>query len=169
GPEAPSPLADGILALGVNLNLETCFVTRLLGRVTGDEPGRVLQELRTLSAGAETLEDWLNIHEYLVSTLRRFQGDVAPLSRFSAGIVRPFELAGGENPFVTWHRMASERVRRLRCVFEDTDMIDGPLRELRLRNLDERILGAAYREDSIVTERGTDHFDLIGTDLILRH
>src|SRR5690606_25663388 len=91
------------------------------------------------------------------------------LSRFSAGIVHPFERAAGENPLVAWYRSSSERVRRLRCVLEDTEMVNGPLRELRLRNLDERIFGAAYREDSIVTEPGTDHFDLIGTDLILRH
>lgn len=167
-PGDPPPLADGIVALGVNLSLETCFVTRLLSRVTGDEPDGVLRELRALSAGAETLEDWLNIHEYLVTTLRKFQGDVGALRRFSTGIVSPFE-SDGETPFVAWHRGAGERVERLRCVLEDTMMVDAPLRQLRLRNLDERIFGAGYREDSIIIEPGTDHFDLIGADLVVRH
>jgi hypothetical protein len=48
-------------------------------------------------------------------------------------------------------------------------MLNRPLRELRLRNLDERLLGASYRDDSIVTEPGTDHFDLVQPDLVLRH
>jgi hypothetical protein len=47
-------------------------------------------------------------------------------------------------------------------------MLNQPLRELRLRNLDERIFGPRYREDSIVTEPGTDHFDLVRPELVLR-
>jgi serine/threonine protein kinase/esterase/lipase len=167
-PGDPPRRADGIVALGANVTLETCFVTRLLDQVTGDDPQRVLAALRTLVPRAETLDDWLNIHEYLVTTLRKFQGTVAPLRRFSADIVRPFESAG-RSPFVTWLRVGSERVRRLRCVLEDIDMVNRPLRELRLRNLDEDVFGPHYREDSIVTEPGTDHFDLVGTGLILRH
>jgi hypothetical protein len=163
----PRPLVDGLLAIGANLSLETCFVTRLLSRLDSADPRRVLEDLRSLGDGAGTLDDWLNVHEYLVATLRKFHGDVGPLRRFSADIVRPF--AEGERPFAAWFRAASERVRRLRCVFEDTEMIDTPLRELRLRNLDERILGARYHEDSIVTESGTDHFDLIEPELVLRH
>lgn len=65
--------------------------------------------------------------------------------------------------------VAGERVRCLRCVLEDTDMVNRPLRELRLRNLDEGIFGPRYQEDTIVTEPGTDHCDLIGPGLILRH
>jgi serine/threonine protein kinase len=168
GAREPRPPVDGALALGANLSLETCFVTRLLGGVHVDDPQLTLEVLRSLGAGADTLHDWLNIHEYLVTTLRKFGGDIAPLRRYSAAIVQPF-AAGGESPFATWYRAASGRVRRLCCVFEETEQIDRPLRELRLRNLDERILGAHYRDDSVVTEPGTDHFDLIRPDLVLRH
>jgi serine/threonine protein kinase len=167
-PPTDGPLVDGVLALGANLSLETCFATRLLGRMDVGEPQAMLEVLRSLGASADTLHDWLNIHEYFVTTLRKFGSDVAPLRRFSAGIVEPF-AAGGETPFAAWYRAASGRVRRLRCVFEDTEMLNRPLRELRLRNLDERLLGASYRDDSIVTEPGTDHFDLIQPDLVLRH
>ena len=164
----PRPLVDAALALGANVSLGTCFVTRLLGRIDADDPRLTLDVVRSLGAGAENLHDWLNIHEYLVTTLRKFGRDVAPLRRYAADIVEPF-AAGDGSPFTTWYRAASARVRRLRCVFEDTEMLDRPLRELRLRNLDERIFGARYREDSIVTEPGTDHFDLIRPELVLRH
>lgn len=162
------PLVDGVLALGTNLSLETCFVTALFARMGGADPKSVLEDLRSLGAGSDTLDDWLNVHEYLVATLRKFHDDVSPLRRFSADIVRPF-AERGENPLAEWYRVASGRVRRLRCVFEDTEMINRPMRELRLRNLDERILGAHYREDSIVIEPGTDHFDLIQTERVLRY
>ena len=161
-------LVDGVVALGSNLSLETCFVTRLFARMGGDESKLLLADLRSLGAGAESLEDWLNIHEYLVTTLRKFHGDVAPLRRFCADIVRPF-ADGVDSPFAAWFRAASTRARRVRCVFEDTELIDRPLRELRLRNLDEGILGERYREDSITTEPGTDHFDLVRPELMLRH
>jgi serine/threonine protein kinase len=166
----PRPLVDGALALGANLSLETCFVTRLLAGMDAGDPQRMLAELRSLGDGADTLHDWLNIHEYMVSTLRKFGGDIAPLRRYAADIVEPFAAGGGgENPFSAWYRSASARVRRLRCVFEDTAMIERPLRALRLQNLDERIFGPRYLEDSVVIESGTDHFDLSRPELILRH
>ncbi|MEO7858345.1 MAG: serine/threonine-protein kinase, partial [Gemmatimonadaceae bacterium] len=164
----PRPLVDGALALGANVSLGTCFVTRLLGRMDAENPRLLLDGLRSLSTGADTLHEWLNIHEYLVATLRKFGGDIAPLRRYSADIVEPFE-AEGASPFPTWYRSASARVRRLRCVFEDTAMIEGPLRALRIQNMDERIFGPWYREDSIVIEPGTDHFDLNRPELVLRH
>jgi hypothetical protein len=57
----------------------------------------------------------------------------------------------------------------VRCVFEDTEALGRPLRALRLRNLDERIFGPHHRDESIVTEPGTDHFDLVQPELVLRH
>ncbi|CAA9335073.1 MAG: hypothetical protein AVDCRST_MAG11-2656 [uncultured Gemmatimonadaceae bacterium] len=164
----PGPRVDGVLALGANVSLGTCFVTRLLARIDVDDPRLVLEVLRSFGAAADSLHDWLNVHEYLVATLRKFGGDVAPLRRYSADIVAPF-AAGGENPFTAWYRAASGRVRCVRCVFEDTEMLERPLRDIRLRNLDERVLGPHYREDSIVTEPGTDHFDLIRPELVLSH
>ena len=43
------------------------------------------------------------------------------------------------------------------------------LSSLRIQNLDERIFGPWYREDSVVIEPGTDHFDLNRPELVLRH
>ena len=166
--EEPRPLVDGLLSLGANLSLETCFVTRLFAQMDGDDPQRVLEDLRTLGADVDTLDEWLNVHEYLVTTLRKFHGDVAPLRRYSADVVRPF-AAAGDSPFAAWYRAASGRVRHVRCVFEDTEMLNRPLRALQLRNLDEGIFGSRYHEDSIVTEPGTDHFDLVRPGLVLRH
>lgn len=169
---APPVPVDGLLALGANLSLATCFVTHLLAQIDARDAGRQLQIIGALGSGAETLHDWLNIHEYLVSTLRKFGSDLAPLRRYSADIVEPFldpPAAPLANPFVTWYRGASPNVRLLRCVFEDTTTIHGPLRDLQLGHLDTNILGAHHRDGAILTEPGTDHFDLLAPDLVLRH
>jgi hypothetical protein len=163
---------DGAVALGANLSLDTCFVTRLFARMSGGDPAQVLADLRALGDGAATLDEWLDVHEYLVTTLRKFHGDVAPLRRFSADVVQPFAEAaetGDDPPFAAWYRAASARVRRLRCVFEDTEEIERPLRALRLRNLDAGVLGPHHRDDAIVVEPGTSHFDLVQPERMLRH
>ena len=170
--DATPPRVDALLALGANLSLETCFVTRLFARMTGGDPARVLADLRAFGDGAATLDEWLDVHEYLVTTLRKFHGDIAPLRRFSTDVVQPFAEAaagGGDTPFGAWYRRASARVRRLRCVFEDTDEVWGPLRALRLRNLDAGVLGPHHRDDAIVVEPGTNHFDLVEPARMLRH
>ncbi|MDQ3520485.1 MAG: hypothetical protein M3466_19055 [Gemmatimonadota bacterium] len=60
-------------------------------------------------------------------------------------------------------------MRRLRCVFEESDANMKALRGIRLRNLDESILGEHFREDSILTEPNIDHFDLLHAERVLRY
>jgi len=72
-------------------------------------------------------------------------------------------------PFVQWYRDATHQGRRLRCVFEDTPLYHDLVRELQLRNLDEKILGDRYDKDSIVLEPETTHFDLLEPARVERH
>jgi len=57
----------------------------------------------------------------------------------------------------------------MRCVFEDTGMYGGLVRELQLRNLAHGLLGDRYEPLSVDTESGTDHVDLIDTARMERH
>ena len=43
------------------------------------------------------------------------------------------------------------------------------VRELQLRNLDERLLGDRYEEASVIIEAGTSHFDLVEPSRVARH
>jgi hypothetical protein len=70
---------------------------------------------------------------------------------------------------VDWYRAASSKVRCVRCVFEDSQTYNRLVRDLKLQNLDARILGDHYREDSIITEPNTNHFDLCEPDHVARH
>ena len=66
-------------------------------------------------------------------------------------------------------RDTSQRVRALRCVFEETPTVERILQRLRLRNIDESIFGDRYREGTIAIEPGTMHFDLRSTDVVRRN
>jgi pimeloyl-ACP methyl ester carboxylesterase len=167
-PDGSCTPIDGVLALGANLSLDTCFVTRRLARL---EPGReaeTLRELRFISDSAETLEEWLDVSAYLVRMLRKFQLQIDPLREHGRDLVRPFEDRQAD-PFVEWYRDARAHGRILRCVFEDTETCGRPLREIQLRHADAGVLGGAYREESLLVEPDTHHFDLMAPDLIARH
>lgn len=160
----PALTVDGVLALGCNLGIETCFATRVLAHMS-DSPARMLADVQMISRGADALDVWLDIHEYLVRTLRKFRGDAAPLRRFCADIVGVFEQ-GGPNPFIDWYRAVGPKVQCLRCVFDDSEAYARLVRELRLQNLDSGVLGPSYKEESMVIETGRNHFSLLESDLI---
>jgi serine/threonine-protein kinase len=172
---------DGVLALGCNLGLATCFLTGILAKLESDraklqsdtaklERGRgsdALADLRALAAAVETLDEWLSVHTYLVRMLRKFYPAVDPLREFAREIVAPFEQDG--DAFAAMYRAASGAQRALRCLFEDTETCNRLLRDVQLRNLDSGNLGEHYREGSLLIEPDTNHFDLLDPDRVLRH
>jgi hypothetical protein len=161
------PLADGCLSLGCNLSIETCFVTRVLAKLGSDTPAAILRDLRDVAAGADTLEEWLTIHEYFVKIFRKFGSHIAPLRDHALEIVKPFDKEP-LRPFVEWYRSASANVRALRCVFEDSATYNSLVRELLIKQFDNQILGDHYREDSVVIDPDTNHFDLAEPDRVAR-
>ena len=162
------PLVDGCLSLGCNLSIETCFVSRVLARLGSDTPEAILRDLQRVSTGAETLEEWLTINEYFVKIFRKFGRSIGPLCSHALEIVEPFQTEP-LRPFIDWYRAASAKVRNLRCVFEDSDTYNALVRELLLKHLDEQTLGDHYRDDSIVTDPETNHFDLSEPARVARH
>ena len=167
-PAEAGPKIDGVLSLGCNLGLETCFVTRILARLENGRGDEIVQDLQTLGGAIHGLDEWLSVHAYLVRMLRKVQLQVDPLREFARDIVRPFEEAA-ENPFVRWYRDASASTRALRCLFEDSETCNRLVREVQLENLDTGSLGPRYREGSLQIEPESNHFDLLRLDLMFRH
>jgi serine/threonine protein kinase len=161
---APDPESrvriDGCLSLGSNLSIETCFLTSVLATLEGHDDNAMFKALRRVSDTASSLEGWVNICDYVVRIVPTFRHDVGPLRTFGAAISAPFEQER-LTPFAAWYRGAAAKGCRLRCVFEDTPMFRDLVRELQLRNLDEGLLGPRYEQESLITEAGTSHFDLI--------
>jgi serine/threonine protein kinase len=159
---------DGCLVLGCNLSPSTCFFTKTMASLGSDSDDDMLAALRQVSNAAGSLEEWVNICEYAIRIVGTFRHHADPVRTFAAGIAAPFERED-LTAFANWYRAATAAGCRLRCVFEDTPMYRGLVRELQLRNLDEGLLGDRYEEGSIITEAGTSHFDLVEPSRVARH
>lgn len=167
-PSEPAVRVDGVLSLGCNLALETCFVTRILARLEKGKGAEIVEDLRALGNGIDGLDEWLGVHAYLVRMLQRFQLQVDPLREFAREVIGPFE-EDPEHAFVRMYREASAPERALRCLFEDSETCNRLVREVQLQNLDLGVLGAHYREGSLRIEPDATHFDLLRPELVLRH
>jgi pimeloyl-ACP methyl ester carboxylesterase len=159
---------DAFLSLGSNLSHETCFVSRVMAGLRGDQPEKLVADLCRLGSGAASLDEWVNIHEYLVKVLRKFQGDIGPLQRSASDIVRPFAQSSGFEVFARWFKTARERLTAARLVFSGDSQTQKTLNRLKLENLDSRILGEEYPDRTIVVLPHADHFELMATDHVLR-
>ena len=166
-PEEPRLAIDGFLSLGANLDVGTCSISNVLAHLTAEDTDKVVSDLRTLGSESKALRDWLSLHDYLVRVFRKFVGDIAPLRSLAREIVTPFQTANP--PFPRWYRNALASLRCLRCVFSNSESDDRAIQRLRLRQLDERILGPDYREDTISVEGEWNHFDLVNPALHQRH
>jgi tRNA A-37 threonylcarbamoyl transferase component Bud32/pimeloyl-ACP methyl ester carboxylesterase len=159
---------DAVLALGVNLSPSFTWLTRRLARVHSVNETGLLKDLQAMAASAGNVQEWLNVHEYIVRVLRKFQHDMEPLRVVSSGYSRPFEEPDAD-VFPEWYRAVSQRVPVVICTAEDTELCRRVIEDLRFRQLDRGVLGDAYREDSLLIEPDADHFDLASADRVARH
>ncbi|HEY6290486.1 MAG TPA: protein kinase [Terriglobia bacterium] len=165
----PSPRIDGLLGLGCNLSIDTCFVSRVLARMAPDKPEVSIAELRRFGETAESLDEWLNVHEYLVRVLRKFEGDMGVLQRAAAEIVGPFKDTQDFATFAQWFKGARQRVPALRLVFSSDSGSQAALARLKLKNLDTGILGEEFPESIITVAPDVDHFQLMGPESVAAH
>ena len=163
----PLPPIDAFLSLECNLSLETCFVSRVLGSINPERPDMWIGDLKQYGETAASLDEWLNVHEYLVKVLRKFQADIGVLQRAAADIARPFAETPGFEVFVRRFRGVRERVPSLRLIFSDASSTRAALARLKLENLDRKILGGEFTEHAITVCPNTDHFGLMATEQVL--
>ena len=138
----------GLVALGTNISLETCFVSRLYAKMDAVNPDGILQALKSLGEGIHSLSGWLVAQTYISQTFLKFGSDLEPLRRYSAELIAPFE--GGGDPLPGWYRAATERIPSVRFVFSNEEA--GPADAVLARHLEHNVLGDRYTEGSYVTE-----------------
>jgi serine/threonine protein kinase len=166
--DEPAPRIDAFLSLECNLSLDTCFASRVLAGISPDRPEVSIADLKRLGDSAASLEDWLNMQDYLVKVLRKFQGDIGVLQRAAADIVRPFGENRGFEVFARWFKGARQRVPALRLVISNDSSYQAALALLKLQNLDNGILGEEFPEDMITVSGSPDHFGLMAAQHVLR-
>jgi serine/threonine protein kinase len=161
----------GLVALDANVSFQTCWVTRILAQLCTDAPTRVIEKLQTLSAGTRSINEWLNVHEYLVRVLQKFQGNLDVLTQFAEEIVHPFEGAGLDL-FARRFRCATSAIPYVQHIFSGAGVSNPEAEEIariKLANLDTGFLGPAYSEASIVVEYDSDHFELLDPQRLKRY
>jgi pimeloyl-ACP methyl ester carboxylesterase/predicted Ser/Thr protein kinase len=166
--EEPPPRIDAFLSLECNLSLETCLVSRVLAAVDPERPDMWIGDLKRYGDLAASLDEWINIQEYLVKVLRKFHGDIGVLKRTAADLVCPFSEKPGFEVFARWLRGAREHIPSLRLVFSESSSSRAALSRLKLENLDSGILGEEFPEGEITVLAKTDHFGLMAAELVLR-
>ena len=61
---------DGLIALGPNVSLDTCFATRLYAKIDAANPDGTLAILKSLSEHIGSLETWLVVQSYFAQMTR---------------------------------------------------------------------------------------------------
>jgi hypothetical protein len=64
--EEPAPRVDAFLSLECNLSIDTCLFSRVLAGMAADRPEVSIAELKRLGDSISSLDDWLNMQDYLV-------------------------------------------------------------------------------------------------------
>ena len=138
----------GLVALGTNVSMETCFVSRLYAMMDSGNPEEIVGALKSLSDGVTSLPAWLTLQTYIAQTFMKFGSDLEPLRRYSAELIAPFE--GGGDPLPGWYRAATARIPSVRFVFSTTEA--APAEAVLSRHLETNVLGDRFTERSYVTE-----------------
>jgi hypothetical protein len=159
---------DGVLALGANQGIETCFVSRVFAGLESNEPAQLLTALRTIGETATSLDDWMLLNGYLGRVMARFRADVSPLRTLGRDLVEPFEREGA-GAFAEMYREATSRVANVRCVFEDSEICNRLLRNVLMDHMDRRILGEHHRDGALLIEPTPSHFDLVQPERVATH
>jgi serine/threonine protein kinase len=165
---AGARVPDGVLALGPNQGIETCFISRELARLDSVDPARLLATLRTIMETASDLDEWMLLNGYLGRIMSRFRTDVSPLRTLARDIVAPFER-DGPTAFGVMYREAAARARSVRCVFEDSEICNRLLKIVLTDHMDRGILGERHRDGSLLIEPTPSHFELIQVDRVAAH
>jgi serine/threonine protein kinase len=154
----------GLLALGPNVSIETCFATRLYAKIDPSNPAGTLTILKTLAEDIDALETWLVVQNYFSQTFMRLGMNLEPLRRYAADLVAPFEQPG--DPLADWYRTATRHIPRVRLVFSNEEA--AAAEALLARHLESNVLGDAFTEDSFVIEP-VHHLALLEPGLVSRH
>lgn len=155
---------DGLIALGPNVSLGTCFATRLYAKIDAANPDGTLAILKSLAEHIDSLETWLVVQSYFAQMFIKLGADLEPLRRYAADLVRPFEEPG--DPLADWYRSAKQRVQNVRLVFSNEEA--AAAEALLARHLESNVLGDDFTESSFAIER-VHHLALLEIGLVTRH
>jgi pimeloyl-ACP methyl ester carboxylesterase len=154
----------GLVALGPNVSIETCFVSKLYAELDVENPDAMLDVLRSLAQHTRDPSTWPVVHGYVSQTFATLGSELEPLKRYSADVIAPFEQPG--DPLAGWFRAAKRKIPYVRFVFSSVEA--APAEELLARHLESNVLGDEFPSKAFVIEP-VHHMELIDPKLVMRH
>lgn len=70
---------NGILSLGRNLDLGTCWATKVFSRFHAANSEEVLEGVKSVGQSVGSLTEWLALHNYLVQVFYKWGADTDAL------------------------------------------------------------------------------------------
>jgi len=150
---------DGLVLLGPSVVPGEGRMSGPYSRMAVD-PAGAFETVRTVSGYADTLDEWLIMHDYLIRSFGKFASDPAALQHFAQTYVDFLD----EDSFFEFFRTAVDRVRYVRCIFGKDDTADSD-RALE-RHISDHALGDRYSEEMIAIV-STGHIDLKKAAVVL--
>jgi hypothetical protein len=162
---------DGVLAMDPNLERSTCYLTGMFSKLDPKNSGDLVDLLRKVGEEAETVEEWILIHDHVVNCVDKLSSDLSSLVKQCQDIAGPFAIVQPDeiSPFIKWFRQASENADRVRCVFADDPQKRAIIARVRLQHLENGCLGERFDNDAFAFVPESRHLDLMRTDVFRRH
>jgi len=157
-----------LLLLDPNLTSTTYFLTSALAKIQSNQSDDVLDVIRQIGGKAQTIHEWLRLHQYMVKVFGKFRDDVSFLKDFAAQAVDNFPNETTES-FAGWYKAALDSVKLIQYVFSNDPGGESLLKELLHENMKNNILGKWYRTGMLKYEAGIDHFGLIELENLSRY
>ena len=150
---------DGLVLLGPAVVPGEGRMSGPYSRMTVD-PTDIFNTVRSMSAYAGNLTEWLIMHDYLLRAFGKFKTDTAALQRFAKTYIESLD----DDRFFGLFRTAVERTRLLYCVFGSDDSADAD-RALK-QHISDNALGDGYSE-GMITNVSVGHIDLKSASVVL--
>jgi serine/threonine protein kinase len=156
---------SGLLPLGCNIHIDDCFVTSKLSELDSGDENQILSTIKKFSENQSTMNDWLLIHNYLLTAFTKFGTQTEPLKQYAEDIMKPF-VKGDLIQFPKWYKNCVKKIPHFRFIFDTGGF--KPLEMMMREHLEHNVLGDDFREDTIVRD-SVSHMELGQPESVLKH
>ncbi|MEM1181751.1 MAG: alpha/beta hydrolase [Acidobacteriota bacterium] len=160
----PAATEVACLFLDANINEQTCFISKQLADIGGESKLASVRLAQEIAGVATDLDEWINIHSYLVKVLGKFRADLAPLSQFASEILeqhRGIEVTDflkRSSGFLAW-------CDEFKFVFSGGEAHAALLSDLQSFSSNSE-MGLGLPDQYLTWERERSHFDLLEVEFL---
>jgi pimeloyl-ACP methyl ester carboxylesterase len=148
---------SGVLLLDPNIDSSTCFLSNELSNIPINDHKGVIGSAVKIAGDESEIEDWLNIHKYLVKVLGKYKNNLDSIKIFSSQVVDAMSESSSY-VFSKTFPPSNDRVKYLKAILSGKNHSRNFIEGIITTN---KYWGKNYREKDISRIEGKRHFDLI--------